>query len=306
MKQSFYSNGKLLITGEYLVLDGAEALAVPTKFGQTLDILPQEKKFLHWKSFDIHYEMWFETDIYWKEIFDNETMINFSETKKTLLKILHHAWKQNPNANIINQGFEVETHLSFPRNWGLGTSSTLINNIAKWFQVDPFQLLNESFGGSGYDIACADAKNPIVYQRINQEPFFKNVDFNPVFKQHIYFVYLNQKQNSNAQIASYESKRQESRHKIPEINVLTNKIIDCKDELEFQMLIQSHEAILSQILGMRTLQESFFSDFEGVVKSLGAWGGDFVLVHSKWNPKEYFQNKGFHTILSFEEMCLGF
>jgi len=31
---SFYSNGKLLITGEYLVLDGAKALALPTKYGQ--------------------------------------------------------------------------------------------------------------------------------------------------------------------------------------------------------------------------------------------------------------------------------
>ena len=32
--QTFYSNGKLLITGEYVVLDGAKALALPTKFGQ--------------------------------------------------------------------------------------------------------------------------------------------------------------------------------------------------------------------------------------------------------------------------------
>ena len=34
--QTFYSNGKLLITGEYVVLDGAKALALPTKFGQSL------------------------------------------------------------------------------------------------------------------------------------------------------------------------------------------------------------------------------------------------------------------------------
>ena len=38
MKQTFYSNGKLLITGEYLVLDGAKAFALPTKFGQKLTI----------------------------------------------------------------------------------------------------------------------------------------------------------------------------------------------------------------------------------------------------------------------------
>ena len=36
MKKEFYSNGKLLITGEYLVLDGAKAFALPTKFGQNL------------------------------------------------------------------------------------------------------------------------------------------------------------------------------------------------------------------------------------------------------------------------------
>jgi hypothetical protein len=34
MKQTFYSNGKLLITGEYLVLNGSFA----TKFGQSLII----------------------------------------------------------------------------------------------------------------------------------------------------------------------------------------------------------------------------------------------------------------------------
>ena len=36
MKKTFYSNGKLLITGEYVVLDGAKALALPTKYGQNL------------------------------------------------------------------------------------------------------------------------------------------------------------------------------------------------------------------------------------------------------------------------------
>ena len=37
-KKTFYSNGKLLITAEYLVLDGAKAFALPTKFGQNLII----------------------------------------------------------------------------------------------------------------------------------------------------------------------------------------------------------------------------------------------------------------------------
>ena len=29
--EKFYSHGKLLITGEYAVLDGAKAIALPTK-----------------------------------------------------------------------------------------------------------------------------------------------------------------------------------------------------------------------------------------------------------------------------------
>ena len=36
MKKSFFSHGKLLLTGEYLVLDGSKALAIPTQKGQEI------------------------------------------------------------------------------------------------------------------------------------------------------------------------------------------------------------------------------------------------------------------------------
>jgi mevalonate kinase len=52
MKQTFYSNGKLLITGEYLVLDGAKAFALPTKFGQSLIIEEGSNKAIQWISYD--------------------------------------------------------------------------------------------------------------------------------------------------------------------------------------------------------------------------------------------------------------
>ena len=47
----FYSNGKLLLTGEYLVLDGANAFAVPTKFGQNLIVEKIVEPQLIWGSF---------------------------------------------------------------------------------------------------------------------------------------------------------------------------------------------------------------------------------------------------------------
>ena len=61
---------------------------------------------------------------------------------------------------------------------------------------------------------------------------------------------------------------------------------------------------MSEILEMQTVKEALFPDFRGVVKSLGAWGGDFVLAVSRENPTEYFRNRGYDTVVPFSEMIL--
>ena len=48
--------------------------------------------------------------------------------------------------------------------------------------------------------------------------------------------------------------------------------------------------------------EKLFNDFNGEIKSLGAWGGDFALVIGDLNSVEYFKNKGYETIISFNSM----
>ena len=60
MQTTFYSNGKLFISGEYLVLDGADAFALPTKFGQNLVVEPGENQNIEWKSYDYDNQLWFE------------------------------------------------------------------------------------------------------------------------------------------------------------------------------------------------------------------------------------------------------
>jgi len=60
LKKTFYSNGKLILTAEYLVLDGAKALAIPTKYGQYLEVEDISEKVLLWKSLDEHDMVWFE------------------------------------------------------------------------------------------------------------------------------------------------------------------------------------------------------------------------------------------------------
>lgn len=301
-KRSFYSNGKLLITGEYLVLNGAHALALPTKFGQLLHISPLEQQTIIWQSFDQDGSCWFETQLAFTDI---KQKINFEEDpiKQTLIHILHYAFKQNPTF-LENQGYTIQTELTFPRNWGLGTSSTLINNIAQWLQIDAFQLLRESFGGSGYDIACAQNDTAILYQLENELPHVQIVSFDPKYKEQLYFVYLNQKQNSRHAIQHYMNKQAFLQKETEKINAITQDLLVSNEMVHAAQLLEKHEIILSTILELPTVKERLFPDFKGTIKSLGAWGGDFVLVVSEENPTSYFKNKGYETILKYEEMIL--
>ena len=301
--QTFYSNGKLLLTGEYVVLDGAKALAVPTRFGQNLIVTSGNNQEIKWTSFDADKSVWFQDTITFQEVKNKTLNENNNKVKNTLIEILHQAFKQNPN--FLNEdGYSIETELTFPRTWGLGTSSTLINNIGQWLQIDAFELLQKSFGGSGYDIACAQNCSPIIYQLENNIPNITPVHFDPEFKENIHFVYLNQKQSSKMAIANYMSKHHHVNAVISKINTITYDAIDCKEGKEFAKQMEKHEIIMSDVLEIETIQEKLFPDFKGVIKSLGAWGGDFVMAISKENPTAYFKEKGYPVVLSYEEMIL--
>jgi hypothetical protein len=139
---------------------------------------------------------------------------------------------------------------------------------------------------------------------VNQKPIIKTIDFNPTFKENIYFVYLNKKQNSKTAIANYRSKQGDVANSIVIINEITETLLNTTDLHDFAKKIEKHELIMSEILGMQTVKQSLFPDFEGTLKSLGAWGGDFVMVISKNNPIAYFETKGYNVVVSYEEMLL--
>jgi len=309
--QQFYSSGKLLLTGEYVVLDGAKALAVPTKFGQNLLVEEIEASKITWISLDEQGNTWFKTDFK----LENNTISlqdqEDSEISNRLLEIFRAAKALNPEFLKDKKGFKITTTLEFPKNWGLGTSSTLINNIATWANLDAYQLLEKTFGGSGYDIACAQNASAITYQlhnnalskqAINNKRTVKQVSFNPVFKAHLYFVHLNKKQNSREGISHYKKNTNNLDSTIAEINKITENIIACSSIEAFNLLIEKHEQIIAEKIHLQPVKEALFSDFNGSIKSLGAWGGDFVLVSSKTNPTAYFKNKGYTTILKYDEM----
>ncbi|WP_185853424.1 GYDIA family GHMP kinase [Blattabacterium cuenoti] len=298
----FYSHGKLLLTGEYFILCGACGLALPTIKGQSLTILRNISSVLHWKSYDEINRPWFEV------IFKLPSLEICYETEKKIAKnlrdLLLRSKKIQKNFLHNSLGIHVETKLEFPRNWGLGSSSTLIHNIAKWAKIDPYMLLGNNFPGSGYDIACVSNSKPIIYKLHNKKPHIIPINFNPPFKDQLFFLHLNKKQNTCDGIQFFRSKKNISSQSIESISSITQKITFCKTLEEFEELLLKHEMIISKILNIPTIKETYFPDYLGLVKSLGAWGGDFVLISFRKGMKNYFSKKGFHTLISFDEMII--
>ena len=292
------------------MLDGATSLAVPTKFGQDLTIEPIEEPQLIWGSFTNTGDCWFEAIFDLPKLrlknatFNSDKEGNAEFIAETLQKILSEARKLNPDFLQQDKGLIVKTNLTFPQNWGLGSSSTLINNIASWAKVDAYKLLWNAFSGSGYDIACAQNDVPIFYQLENKQPIVKQVDFNPNYTDQLFFVYLNKKQNSRDGIAQYRKNNQNIQHEITEISNLSSEFVQATSIKDLEKIIEEHERIVSSIIKLNSVKKEIFPNYFGAVKSLGAWGGDFVLVTGNEDTPNYFKQKGFETILPYSEMIL--
>lgn len=297
----FYSNGKLFILDEYYVLEGAKVFALPTRYGQYLSVFPIQSPSLSWKSYDADGSVWYNDEFSIQDIIERKVS-STDKIRNTLIDILHEAHLMNPS--VLSNGYVVETELTFPRNWGLGSSSTLINNIAQWFEIDAFRLLDRSFGGSGYDVACAQHNFPITFQKIEGNVKVEEVVYNPSFKDYLYFVYLNQKRDSKEAIANFRKKQKDLTSEIQEVSQMTNQLFAIQSLDEFISFFKKYEARLGAILEVPTIQEQLFSDFDGLVKSLGGWGGDFVMVASKYHPESYFKNKGYEIIIPYADMIL--
>ena len=302
MSKTFHANGKLLITGEYFILDGAVGLALPTKFGQTLTVESIEENGISLKSIDYENKIWFEAKF--SEQLEIISSTN-DEVAKTLQNILSHC-------KLITHNSQLTTLLDFPNDWGLGSSSTLISLIAQWTNTNPYELLAKTFDGSGYDIACATSESAITYQLVNSRQStvdrrLSSVDFKPNFSNNLYFVHLNKKQNSREGIQHYKNLMIDKADIIEQISDLTQKIIAANELDEFCYYLEVHENIVSNALKLQKVKDIYFNDFPGTIKSLGAWGGDFVMVASDESPEmitQYFNQKELSTILTYDTIIL--
>jgi mevalonate kinase len=304
--QYFYGHGKLLLSGEYFVLEGSEALALPTSVGQSMKVKYRQsyRPTLNWKSVDHAGKVWFESHFeFWHF---NPIKSTDQVTENFISNALKAVRLQNPHFLRDDMDVFVESKIEFPLEWGLGSSSSFIYNVAQWAYVSPFELLKKTIGGSGYDIACAQALGPIRYKKFDGKPQWEAASFHPSFKDNIFFVYLGKKQNSEKEVLKFQEMKINNRSQIVnEISELTREMINAGELTTFNKVIKEHESIISRALGYEKVKDLYFSDYWGEVKSLGAWGGDFAMITTNrtfQETREYFEAKGLTTVIPFSEI----
>lgn len=295
-----YKHGKLLLTAEYAVLDGACALALPTVKGQKFTITQKDQaNTVIWQALNCEGKLWF-----WAEIRTSDwTVIKTNETgsARAIIQLLKAIHAQNPSMFPSGSGLKIKCQLEFPQDWGLGSSSTLIAAMAEWSKTDPYWLSKKTFGGSGYDLAAANMNGPFIYQLSENGPKIKTTPLNWPFKDQLYFIHRNKKQNSRESIAHYRN-RSINEAWLNQINDLTQEFIQARDAQDFGQLIRAHESAIAGALNLIPVKQELFPDFKGEIKSLGGWGGDFMLALGPKSSPDYFKAKGFPTVISFADM----
>lgn len=299
-KQHFFSHGKLLLTSEYVVLDGAKALAIPTKPGQDLSAekIDDHRSLIHWETYR-EGRLWLKTCIDYKNLFVTET--NIANASAFILKIFITLKDMRSESLEADYSYILKSNVQFPENFGLGSSSTLMNNIANWGNVDAFALNDIALGGSGYDIAVAKAGAPIIYIRNRGNKTVETVNYSPSFKDQLLFVHLNKKQDSREGITMYKQ-MEKSQDLIHYFSKLTDEILISENLENFSLIMEDHEKTMSIFLKIPTVKEKYFKNAPSFFKSLGAWGGDFILTTKFCDYENYFLHNGFPNFFSYDEL----
>lgn len=292
-----------MITGEYFVLKEAKALAIPLRFFQKMVVIEQ-------KNINSNTFSWIFSDIngiILVSVFSKDTLTTLYTNNASLSSQLENILQQ---ANKLGFGMinrsrinRIECVLNFNIDWGLGSSSTLISNLAYWLDIDPYGLSDLTFKSSGYDIASARSSTPVLYQRSGNDVKVSNIDLNNSYLKHAMFIYSGKSQNTQENTKNI-SLTSMTPAKVGKVSTISDQIIQVHNYQDFRHLIIKHENIISKTLKLPSIND-YFNDFDGVVKSLGAWGGDFFMAaseHGKDYIVRYFNKKGYQDIFSYNDI----
>ena len=300
------ANAKLLLSGEYLVLAGAEALAIPLKFGQELTVSEGETEKITWVSKG-------PSGIWFSASFSALGEVYAATNPKSAQFVSNLIAATNtilPNFFQRFLGKTVTVTADFDLNWGLGSSSSLIALMAQLARIDPLALHWKVSRGSGYDVVTAMSNTPIFYKLIDGTATYSSVKLSSAFQESVYFAYLGKKEDSAAGVERFLSSTKQLAVSIAnEISAITRKMAVAESANQLCRLMDRHEAILSEVLGVMPIKQLRFSDFEGSVKSLGAWGGDFAMFCSSVPSNQvysYIAAKGLTPVFGFNDISLQY
>lgn len=291
----YTASGKLLLFGEYFVLKGSPCLAVPLKFGQSLKVKRTEESGVVWEV-DDPYGQWikvkFSPELDVLETTDNTQALKIQE----VLRII-----QKTKAGIDWNGLSFHFSIDFDRSFGFGTSSTFLSLLGQWSGVNPYDLLASSFGGSGYDIAAAQERKAFTYTI--EDKIINRFDINEDIQQQVLFIYLGNKQQSSSEVQRFSS-LSISNEQIEVMRKIVGAATQCNTIETWEELINSSEDLLSEVLKKEKVKDLQFPDYPYAVKSLGAWGGDFVMAtcRNREEAKAYFQKKNKQTMFLYKEL----
>lgn len=283
--QHFFAPGKLLLSGEYSVLQGAKAVAVPTKAGQHLEVRAIDDRDIQYRAFDHQGAVW----------------LNFklSEAQRPEELLVRDIIQELLPPDKITATL-LESRLDFPREWGLGSSSTFISLIAQWAQADVWPLFFKYLKGSGYDVAVAEARTSLSYQlQEPQKPRWERVKI-PAFFKDTALVYRGQKQNSAREVERFLS-CSHPRELVAEISKLSEDLLKLNDVQSLEDWMDEHEHKTAQLIGRSPLSAGLLPAFPGSAKSLGAWGGDFIWL-SRYEGTQALQKAGYGESYRFSEL----
>lgn len=288
-----------MLCGEYAVTIGVEALALPVTQGQWMHVWefdsPGGQDRIIWEAKDSAGVTWLnesfslplapcETEIVAENTADPASQNGEGHQsrerlilQRLLLSAAADTWKSG-------KSYRIETQLEFDRSSGLGSSSTLVANFARFARLDAQQLQHEIFGGSGYDVAVAEVGKGLVFWKEEDQPHWGPWSLSPSLTQQWKVVFLGEKQNSRSSLGGVKERLQEIQNDDFMLHQLQQVAGAVKMAQQVTMLeagLEMWQALLSMSLGLETPYQHFGIQpvKGGLCKWLGAWGGDMLLVN---------------------------
>lgn len=307
--RSYFSHGKVLLCGEYAVLGGVEALALPVKTGQWLkvwEVPTAGNSKIIWQGVDHTGKAWFDCRIDTEIMHVSES--TDEEIAKTLVQLLRYIEK-NRKEFFLHKTIRIETTAEFDRSWGLGTSSTLVNTLASWTGVDPFELQRTVFGGSGYDVAVAVAGKPLLYWLEGDQPNWEPWHLDAQLTANWFLAFPGNKQNSRSSMAELKPRLDEMKIDpmiLQQLNACVNAIKNPRSIPLLEAMLEMYQALLAQYLEIpKAYDDLKIQPIQGgLCKWLGAWGGDMLLVNQKV-LSEYSETFASMQVVPWNEMVIG-